>query len=400
MHEGFRIGRVFGVRLAIDYSWIFVFLLMAWNLTAAFVRWHPEWTSLESLALAVVATVLFFASILAHELAHTIVARAFDIPVSEIRLFLFGGISNIEREPASARAELWMALVGPVTSAAIGFFLLTIASPFVPRVDAAVDATQSSELLAGLGPVTTVLVWLGTVNVALGIFNLIPGFPLDGGRVLRAAIWSWTRDLERATFWASSIGQGIGWLFMLMGLAMLFGTRIPFFGQGAVAGLWLAFIGWFLRSASERSYRGLLVQDMLDGVRVTHLMRHRGYVLPASTTIDAAVNDWFMRSNERAFPVVDGGRFVGLLSVADLRKIAKDDWPATPVTAIMTPADQLTVASPLEEATSALRKISQLDIEQLPVVDRGQLVGMLDRSDVARWIEVRLGAHPPTPRHA
>jgi len=395
LRNGIRLGRVFGIRVTLDLSWIVVFLLVCWNLTMVFGSWHPAWALFECALLAVVAAALFFASVLAHELAHSLVAQTQGIPVSEIRLFLFGGVSNLQREPTSPEAELATTIVGPLTSLLFGGAMLLAATFFVPIV----PPDRALEAIAATGPVGTLLLWLGAVNVGVGLFNLIPGFPLDGGRILRSLIWYSTRDLRTATLWSSTIGQIVGWGFVLLGVAMFFGLRVPFFGSGPAAGLWLGFIGWFLASAAHASQRNVHLQDAFEGVTVRQLMRRTRYVMPSETTISDAAQQWFMRTSEHAFPIVDEhGRFAGLLTTNDVRKVPETAWEDTPVTAAMTPLDALTVTTPSESATEALRKLAEANVEQLPVVREatGELVGALERRDVARWLELRVG--PPT-RH-
>jgi Zn-dependent protease/CBS domain-containing protein len=397
MREGLRIGRLFGIDLIIDWSWAFVFILMTWNLTAVFGHWHPGWGPPTRFLLALVAALLFFASILAHELAHALVASSLGMTVTSIRLFLFGGVSNIEREPPSPRAEFLMAVIGPVVSLGLGIDFLILGWWLLPSFDPQAPWEAASQL----GPVSTLLVWLGPVNIMLGLFNLVPGFPLDGGRILRAVLWRATKDLHAATRWASSVGRAIGWTFVLFGIAMFFGVRVPFFGGGAASGLWLAFIGWFLSSAAERSYESLRIQDALEGVTVAQLMRRSGPVVTATSSISALVEEGFLRSGDHAFPVVDGQRLVGLVCTGDTRKVARDAWPTTPISVVMTPVERLTLAAPNEAMASALRKLAQLDVEQLPVTMDGILAGMLERRQVARWLELRLGPPPRlVQRHA
>jgi Zn-dependent protease len=391
MRGALRLGRLFGISIAVDWSWGLIFVLMSWNLTEVFLRWHTDWSLGASFVLAVVATLLFFGSVLAHELAHSLVARRFGVHATEIRLFLFGGVSNLDREPPSPSAELWTAIVGPLASFAIGIVLTAIAVVMLP----AVAGESPWDSISRLGPVGTLLFWLGPINILVGVFNLIPGFPLDGGRILRAALWRVTGDLHKATLTSSMVGRGIGWLFIVMGIAMVFGARIPFFGQGPVSGIWLAFIGWFLSSAAQQSYGALLVQDVLQGVRIANLMRRSGPAVPPATSVSSVVNDWFMRSSERSFPVVDDqGRFSGLVCIGDVTRLPQDAWDRAPVSAIMTPRERLVVAAPNDEALSALRKFAQRDVEQLPILEGDQLVGMLTRSAISRWLELHLGGSP------
>jgi len=393
MREAFRIGRLFGIDIGIDWSWGLIFLLMAWNLTATFLIWHPIWSFGMSFIVAVIAAILFFASVVAHELAHALVAGSFGVHVHEIRLFLFGGVASLDREPPSPAAEFWTAIVGPLVSFALGFLFVLIASFMVPTT---VDLADPWDTLAHLGPIATLLSWLGPINILIGVFNLIPGFPLDGGRILRAALWRLTGNLHKATLTSSLIGKAIGWIFVIMGIAMVFGAWIPFFGRGAVGGIWLAFIGWFLSIAAERSYGALLVQDALHGVRVSTLMRRESRTVPPDTSVRAIASEWFMRSSERAFPVVADGKLLGLVCIADVRKVPEDTWSHTPITAIMTPREQLAVVAPDEDALAALRKFAELDVDQLPVVEReDRFAGMITRSQVARWLELHLGGRSP-----
>ena len=253
MDRGFSIGHIFGINIRVDWSWLLIFVLVVWNLASVFGGVHPDWGPALSWGTALVAALLFFGSVLAHELAHSLVARARGIPVRGITLFLFGGVSNIQREPPSAGAEFIMAIVGPLTSVVLGAILLVIGVASAgPLPNAAADPNQ---FLASLGPLTTLLLWLGTVNIVVGIFNMIPAFPLDGGRVLRSIFWAISNNLRKATRWASWIGQGIAWLMIVAGIAMVFGVQLPVLGTGPISGLWLAFIGWFLNSSASRSYQ-------------------------------------------------------------------------------------------------------------------------------------------------
>jgi len=260
MRTGLSLGRIFGIRVNIDWSWIFIFILVTWNLRVVFGLSHPEWSGALSWGLGVAASLLFFASVLAHELAHSLVARARGIPVRSITLFLFGGVSSIERDPESPTSEFLIAVVGPATSIILGVLLLLLAGIGLSFTAARTAITNPMQLVAQLGPVTTMLMWLGSINITLGIFNLIPGFPLDGGRVLRSILWGATNNLREATRWSSYVGRAIAWLFIVAGIAMIFGVSIPIFGTGFIGGLWLVFIGWFLNSAAIQSYQRVVIK--------------------------------------------------------------------------------------------------------------------------------------------
>lgn len=394
-----RIGRIFGIQLAVDASWFFVVVLMTWNLAVVFAHWHPDWNPGTTIATAVVASLLFFASVVLHELAHSLVARAFGVPVSSITLFLFGGVSNIEREPPSAKAEFLTAIVGPLTSIGLGIVLVLVASLAV-RMDASV-VEDPRLVLARLTPGETLLSWLGPINILVGVFNLIPGFPLDGGRVLRSALWAITRDLHTATRSASAVGQAIGWGFVVVGVAIAFGAQVPFFGRGLVSGMWLAFIGWFLASAAAQTWRRQLVSEILEGVDVSRLMRPAGRAVPADMDLETLVSDWLMRADDHSFIVVDAAmRLAGIVTLADVRRAAREQWQTVRVAQVMTPVQRLVTAAPGEPVASALDKLVRADVSQLPVLDGDRLVGTLLRRDIARWIELHASAdlqHRRTP---
>jgi Zn-dependent protease/CBS domain-containing protein len=393
MHA-FRIGKLFGIEIRVDWSWVFIFVLMTWNLTSLFSQMHPDWPPVEQLGIALVASLLFFGCILAHELAHSLVATRFGMTVRSITLFLFGGVSNIEQEPRSAKVEFWTAVVGPLTSILLGIGFLVLAG-FVTPV-ALRDVGDAQAAIGRLGPLPTLLAWLGPINLVIGIFNLVPAFPLDGGRVLRSILWGLSGNLQTATLRVSAIGQAIGWLFIVTGIAMSFGFRVPLFGVGVASGLWLAFVGWFVRSAASQASRRLAIDEALAGRTVGELMRPDGPVVPPELSLSAFVHDYLIRSDDVALPVVAEGELVGVISMADLRAVPPADWPRTTVAEVMRPRDSLAVATPDEPLVRALEELVRRDVGQLPVLDRGRFVGMLQRRDVGRWLE--LAWAPPTQR--
>jgi Zn-dependent protease/CBS domain-containing protein len=382
MRSGIRIARVFGINIRIDWSWLLIFVLITWNLSAVFNNTHPDWGVWLTWGIALVASLLFFSSVLLHELAHSLVAKARGIPVRSIRLFLFGGVSNIEREPPSPGAEFIMALVGPLTSIVLGLILVFIAGAGAAPVGDAIS--DPSQVVAGLTPAITLLAWLGSINVLLGLFNLIPGFPLDGGRIVRSIMWAITDNLRQATRWASWLGQGIAWLMILGGIAMVFGVQIPFFGQGLTGGLWLVFIGWFLNNGAVVSYRQVVIQDILEDVLVQRVMRTNPPTVSAGITVDALVRDGIMGTDDHAFPVVDDGQLVGLVTLEDVRSVSQSDWERTSVAEIMTPASDLVTVTPDQDAAEAMTKSQRRDVRQLPVMSNGTLAGLLRRHDLVK----------------
>jgi CBS domain-containing protein len=245
------------------------------------------------------------------------------------------------------------------------------------------------EMLARLSPTQTILAWLGSVNVMLGIFNLIPGFPLDGGRVLRSILWAITDNLRSATRWASWIGQAISWLMIFSGIAMTFGVNIPFFGQGLAGGLWLAFIGWFLHNASVQSYRQMVIRDALEDVPISEVMRHNPPVVTPDLTVSELVHSYIMQTDDQGFPVIDDDVLVGLVTLEDVRSVPRDAWSNTQIREIMTPVSDLITLSLEDTTLKALEELANHDIRQLPVVSNGTLQGLVRRADIVKWLRLQ-----------
>jgi Zn-dependent protease/predicted transcriptional regulator len=388
--RGVRAGTVAGIEVRLDWSLIVIFWLILVNLaTGTFAFHHPSWSPGIRWATGAVAAVLFLLSILAHELAHALVGRAQGVEIEGITLFMFGGVARTKNEPKSARGELLMTIVGPLTSILIGATAWLVGSHLAPP-SLEMDVTEPFRRSGALGPLGTLLLWLGPVNIVLGLFNLVPAFPLDGGRVLRAALWAATGDLRKATRWAAGLGRVFAMLFILAGISMALGVRLPFFGTGLVPGLWIAFIGWFLQRASTASYGRVMVEDLLQNARVADLMQRGSFLtVPPDLSVDAFVQDRLIVADQQAFPVADGERFVGMVTRTDVRRIPREAWGETKVRDIMTGVAALAVAAPDEEATAAFEKIAASDIEQLPVVEGDRLVGLLRRRDLARWLDLQ-----------
>lgn len=386
--RGIQIGRILGIQVHLDWSWFFIFLLITWNLASVFGQAHPEWNLVWQWGTALTAALLFFASVLAHELAHSIVARAHGVPVRHITLMLFGGIANIQREPPSPKAEFLITIVGPITSILLGFFFLLMAG--LSTTAMSLEAVrQPTAVIAQLGPLTTLLLWLGPINLLLGLFNLIPGFPLDGGRILRSILWAITDNLQRATRWAAGAGQVVAWLLIIAGIAMIFGANLPIFGTGFLNGLWLAFIGWFLNNAAVQSYRQVVIEDILEGVPIAKLMRTNPPTVPANITISTLVHEYLMNRDDHAFPVEMNGELVGLVTLEDVRNVSRDQWDTTYVREMMTPNNRLTTLPASAEADEALHQLRQLDVRQVPVVENGRLVGLVRRRDIMKWLQLQ-----------
>jgi Zn-dependent protease/predicted transcriptional regulator len=387
MFNGFRLGRVAGIDVQVDWSLLIIFTLVTFSLGAGvFPTWHPNWSPGLIWLTAFVAALLFFASVLVHELSHALVGRLRGIDVKRITLFIFGGVAHMEREPEAWRAELWMAAVGPITSLILGAMFLFLGG--LAAGDVELDPEKPERMLASLGPVATLLLWLGPINIILGVFNLIPGFPLDGGRVLRAILWGVSHDLRLATRWASRIGQLVAWIFIAVGVAMMFGARVPFFGTGLMSGLWLAFIGWFLNNAALMSYRQLLVRESLEDVPVSRIMQSHFVSVRPDMTISQFVDEHLMSSDQRAFPVMEADRFIGLVCLQDIRKLGRENWPQERVRDIMTPVSSLAQIAPSVDAADALLMLSRNNVNQLPVVEHGHLRGLIRREDILRLLSL------------
>ena len=387
MRSGFKIGKILGINIHIDWSWIFIFLLVTWNLAAAvFPSLHPNWGLMLNIGLGIVASLLFFLSVLLHELAHSVVAKARGLPVRRITLFFFGGVSNIEREPPSPQTEFLMAVVGPLTSIVLGVLFTWLGRSNVPAMATALN--NPTQLLRSLDPLSTMLLWLGPINIIIGLFNLIPAFPLDGGRILRSILWGATNNFRSATRWATGLGQVFGWLMILAGIAMVFGATIPVLGTGILNGIWFAFIGWFLINAASQSYQQVLIEDMLEGVPISRLMREPAAAVSPNMPLSNFIYDHVMRSDDRAFPVVDGGRLLGVIYVEKLRDFDRSYWDTTTVKDAMVPEQKLEVVTPSEDAMNAFEKLTRKEMRQIPVVQNGELIGMLRRRDILRWLQL------------
>lgn len=378
---GLRMGRLFGIDIVADWSLLIIFALVAVNLgLGVFPGWHPTWSTALVWVVAVGAAVLFFASVLVHELSHAIVGRMNGIPVRRITLFIFGGMAHMEGEPPSPKSEFLMAVVGPITSIVIGVVSVMVAGALAgPELAAATDDPVAA--MRNMGPVATLLMWLGPINVLLGLFNLVPGFPLDGGRVFRAILWAVTKDLKKATRWAANVGRLVSWALMGLGVTMMLTGG---FGQG----LWLIIIGWFLNSAARMSYQQLVVREGLRGVSVSEVMRPGGQTVPVNMSVDRLVREHMLAGAQDCWPVTSGEELAGLVCLQDVRRVPQERWADTPVADVMTPLGELKVAEPDEPAAKALEALGRGKMEQLPVVRDGHLLGLVRQQDILRWLTI------------
>jgi Zn-dependent protease/predicted transcriptional regulator len=377
-----RIGKIFGIDITINVSWLFVFALMAWSLGSSVGPLRAVGLSMSArITLGIVMALLFFASVLAHELAHSLVARARGVPIAGITLFIFGGVSSFEGEPSTAPAEAWISGVGPLTSLVLGGVFYALALAFglsrvaYSGVPVASDGAVHDPQLA----LAVAFGYLAAANVALAIFNILPAFPLDGGRVFHAVAWRVTGDRLRATRIAVVVGRVIASIFIIYGIIV---TLV--FGLGG--GLWLTFIGWFLIQAGNAEQLQAEVTTALRGHPVSDLAAEPVMRLPADETADAALRT-MLGAQAHALPVFVGDRFIGIVAMSDFAKVGPDGLPATYVTAIMTRAEDLTSVSPTTEATEALKALARSGHQQLPVIGPGgDLLGFVTRDAIVRWV--------------
>jgi Zn-dependent protease/CBS domain-containing protein len=357
------IGRIFGIPIDLDYSWFLIAILITWLLA---VEYDPAAlkgsTSGEYWLMGAVTAVLFFASIVVHELAHSVVALRYKVPVHRITLFIFGGVSQIAGEPPSAGAEFLIAIVGPLTSfvlAAIFYFL------------------QGS--LASTGAAHAVAKYLALINFALGFFNLIPGFPLDGGRVFRAIVWGANKNFRRATLIAASTGRFFGFLFIVWGVWQALRGNL-------IDGLWIAFIGWFLESAAGAQVQQQMVQGLLAGHKVSEAMGGACPHAPGDTPLQKLVDEEVLTHGRRCFLVDRGDHAIGLLTLHNIKEVPRSSWATTTAAQAMIPIEKLSTIDPNAELWTALEKMGGNGINQMPVMRGNEMVGMLSRADIVNYL--------------
>jgi Zn-dependent protease len=364
MGGNLTIGRFGGVEVRLNWSLIAVFALIAWSLAEGVLpSQNPGLSHGTYIAMGIVAAVLFLASILLHELGHSLVARREGIEVDSITLWLFGGVSQFKGRFASAGDEFRVAISGPLVSIVLGVLFVLIALAPVPS---SVDGVAA---------------WLGYINLILAVFNLLPASPLDGGRVLHAALWRAKGDFAWATRVASEIGQGFGYLFIALGLAM-------FIFQGSFSGAWLAFIGWYLLQGARAEARYVATEQALEGLHVRDLMVRDPVSVDADATIGQIMDDVAWSHRFTTYPVIDGGRPVGLLTFASVAAVPRSDWDTRRVRDTMIPLDQVPLLTEDEKAVDALAELATPSVNRGLVVDNGHLAGLLSITDLARALEV------------
>jgi Zn-dependent protease/CBS domain-containing protein len=377
-----RLFSVFGIEVRLDVSVVLIFGLIVYSLGAGLLpHWHPDWTAGLRWATAFAGGLMFFASLLAHELAHSLVARRYGIRVPRITLFLFGGVAEIEAEADTPQAEFAIAIAGPLMSLVLGLAFGTLAGMGMDSAVAATMLEQPEDAIAKLDPVLTIALWLGSVNLMLALFNMVPGFPLDGGRVFRAAVWRLTGDHLLASRLASNAGRWFGWGLMAYGAWSLLAARDP-------GGLWFVMIGWFLSNLASTSFAQVVAERALRTLKVRDVMRTRFDTVPANTSVEDFVENYLLRSNQGLWPVVDEGGVgvVGFVGSDEVTRVPLADRPRRRVREVMTDLEQARTLDADTQATQALRALLATKDTPVPVLGNGAVVGLVLGSDILRWI--------------
>jgi Zn-dependent protease/CBS domain-containing protein len=366
MRGNISLGRVFGIPLRLHYTWFIIFALVTYSLVL-YTADQPYPIG-QRIILGILTSLLFFASIITHELAHSILAIRNNITVKEITLFVFGGVSQITKEATHPRAELLIAIVGPLTSLALAgiFYGLHL-------------------LLAGTQQIlaASLMWWLAWINVFLAVFNLIPGFPLDGGRIFRALVWQRTHDYQRATRIATKVGQGIAYAFIAGGIAFLL------FFQFWLNGLWLIFIGWFLNNAARASYQQVLLRDALIGITVRQVTDYSCPLIPPDLNLMELVQQYILPTGRNCFLISWGAGLEGMVTLQQIKKVPRTSWAITSVQDIMTPASKLKVAYADQDILSVLQEMNGESANHIPVMETGKVIGIINREDIARFLRTR-----------
>ena len=366
------LGRILGIPIGLDTSWFLIFALLTWSLaTSYFPAEFKNWPIAQYWIVSAATVILMFGSVLLHELGHSVVALHYKIPVRSITLFIFGGVAQIGAEPPSAAAEFWIAMAGPLTSFGLALFFSLL-----------------QRMVGALAPLLALAEYLAYINGTLGLFNLIPGFPLDGGRVFRAILWGTTHSLRRATLIAANLGRFIAYFFILLGVWQMFNGN---FGNG----LWIAFIGWFLESAAASQINQQTVHDLLAGHHVEDAMRRNYVFIFPDTTLQQLVTEHILGTGERSLLVKQDERILGLLTLHNFKAIPPTEWSNTTASQIMIPVADMKWVKPDAELADALGEMNRDGVNQLPVMRGGpnsnpgqpdEILGVLGRDDVISFL--------------
>jgi len=358
-----KIGTVMGIPIRVHFSWLIIFGLLTWLLSSRyFPQVTPDLPFVSYWISGILAALLLFASVAFHELAHSYVAQKYKLTIESITLFIFGGVAQLKGEPPHPKAEFWIAIAGPLSS----FFLSAVF--FLAMMNTA-------------GGTRALFAYLAQINLIIGVFNLIPGFPMDGGRVLRSAIWGKKKDFFYATQKASSIGKGIALFFIFFGLFSIF--------TGGPGGIWLMLIGWFLYSAAQASYQQSTLQETLSGIKVKDVMVREMQTVDPSISLDKAVDEYFLRYGYGGFPVIEDGKFLGILTLKEVKNFPREDWGKVKVSAVFVSHDKKWEVSPDADVIKALELMIREDKGRIVVMDRDRIIGLITRNGIARYVQIK-----------
>ena len=361
---------LFGFKVSIDLTWLILAVLISWSLAKGlFPSYFAGYSNATYWWMGVAGALGLFISIVFHEFCHSLVARHYKLPIKGITLFLFGGVAEMSEEPENPKVEFLMALMGPVSSVILGLFLGAV-------------------VLAGgktiwPGPVTAVLEYLAWLNFILAGFNLLPAFPLDGGRVLRAVLWKIKGNLRWATHVASELGSGIGLFLIIIGL-------ITFITGGFVGGMWYFLIGMFIRWASQTSYRQLLIRNALAGEQIGHFMKTDPVTVPSSTSVEHLVDDYFYKYHYRMFPVTDNGNLKGCVDIKQVKELPRDQWTDHTVSEVTKPCSETNTIFPETDAMKVLSQMNRTGNSRLLVTEHNRLVGIVTLKDMLQCLSLKI----------
>lgn len=368
MGSGFNLGKLFGIQFRLHYTWFFIFLLITVSLSwQVFPVFYPGWSQLLYWVVGITTSLLFFASVLAHELAHSLVGRANGIPIKSITLFIFGGMAQMTKEATRAGAEFKMAAAGPACSLAIGgvFALVWFLTQDI------------------IEPLSAMAFYLAQINVVLAVFNLIPGFPLDGGRVFRSLMWRFSGNYQRSTRIATRVGQGVAYSFILGGILMMFLLH------EWLGGIWIVLIGWFLQNAASASYRQTRWRQALRGLTASQIMTSDYTEVPPNLTLAELVKGFVLPRGHSFFIVTGEGGVKGILALPNIKSVPQSSWDTTQLEKIMLPLGQLKVARPEQDALSIVEEMDENELNQMPVVSEGRIIGLITRDNLIRFLRAR-----------
>jgi len=361
---------LFGFKVSVDVTWIILAVLITWSLAKGlFPNYFEGYSNITYWWMGIAGALGLFASIIFHEFCHSIVARRFGLPIKGITLFIFGGVAEMNEEPKSPKAEFLMAVMGPVSSAILGLLIAA--------------AVLASGKMSWPGPVTGVLKYLVWLNFILAGFNLLPAFPLDGGRILRAVLWKVKGNLRWATHVASGLGSAVGLFFIIIGI-------MTFILGGFIGGMWYFLIGMFIRWASQMSYRQLLLRKSLAGEQIGHFMKPEPVTIPSSVSVEQLVNDYFYKFHYKMFPVVDNGELKGCVDTNQVKELPRDQWAKHTVSDVTKPCSQTNTISPDTDVMKVLSQMNKTGNSRFMVTEQNHLVGIVTLKDMLKFLSLKI----------